>query len=89
MIGRTRLRVFDDGHILYPFTLTRPAIDLRVGALRLWEKVAVVAGDRIGLLVPDWIAPIVVSAAAQGVALTVMVAVLLSAAPALFETRTQ
>ncbi|GIW11790.1 MAG: hypothetical protein K6U89_08550 [Chloroflexi bacterium] len=59
MSAPTRLRVFDDGHPLYPFTLTRPAIDLRLGALRLWEKVAVVAGQRIGLLVPATLAPVV------------------------------
>ncbi|MFN8535208.1 MAG: putative sugar nucleotidyl transferase [Dehalococcoidia bacterium] len=63
MISPTRLRVFDDGWQIYPFTLTRPAIDLRLGALRLWEKIAVVAPPRVGLLMSDAIAPVVVERA--------------------------
>lgn len=55
----TRLRIFDDGRAILPFTLTRPAIDLRVGALRLWEKIAVIAPARLGLLVNDSLAPVV------------------------------
>ncbi|GIW06808.1 MAG: hypothetical protein KatS3mg060_1613 [Dehalococcoidia bacterium] len=59
MMSPTRFRVFDDGRSIYPFTLTRPAIDLRLGALRLWEKIAVVGTARIGLLVNDRIAAVV------------------------------
>jgi UDP-N-acetylglucosamine diphosphorylase/glucosamine-1-phosphate N-acetyltransferase len=43
--------VFDDSHSLGPITLTRPAIDLRCGVLRLWEKGT--AGDLAGLIVAD------------------------------------
>jgi UDP-N-acetylglucosamine diphosphorylase/glucosamine-1-phosphate N-acetyltransferase len=59
MMSPTRLRVFDDGRSIYPLTLTRPAIDLRLGALRLWEKVAVIAPARVGLLVGEAIAAVV------------------------------
>ncbi|MCS6800693.1 MAG: putative sugar nucleotidyl transferase [Dehalococcoidia bacterium] len=59
MMSPSRLRVFDDSQSIYPFTLTRPAIDLRLGALRLWEKIAVIAPGRIGLLVSDALAPVV------------------------------
>ena len=34
----TAVVIYDDRTSILPFTLTRPAIDLRCGVLRLWEK---------------------------------------------------